>query len=262
MDRKGSRRPIAERVSYVRNALHGVDRYITPSAYLARAYVNAGFPAERFDVISYGIDPAPAATVAREDSDPVRFTTLCYLGEHKGIHLLLEAFSRLPKHLRWHLDIAGFGHLEPALRRFVARHHLGDRVRFLGRISNEEVPALLANTDVTLLGSLWPENEPVSILESFAHGVPVLSTAVGGVPEMVEHGVNGWLVPPGDVQALCDAIREAISSPEKRLLLASGALIAGTRWPEMRQTQRLVDIYKAAAGQGKRAPAAVALTKG
>jgi glycosyltransferase involved in cell wall biosynthesis len=81
---------------------------------------------------------------------------------------------------------------------------------------------VLAAADASLLTSSW-ENLPHTVLEALAVGTPVLATAVGGVPEVVEDGVNGLLVPPGDVGATADAIRRFFADAELRARLRSQA---------------------------------------
>ncbi len=112
---------------------------------------------------------------------------------------LLEAFDRVPDA---HLVLAGNGSLAEEVS---AR--AGGRVHLLGPVA--DVPDLLAAADAFALASDW-EGYPVSIMEAMAAGLPVAATAVGGVPEMVEHGVTGLLAPRGDMRALGDAIAAAL----------------------------------------------------
>jgi glycosyltransferase involved in cell wall biosynthesis len=103
-------------------------------------------------------------------------------------------------------------------------HTLGldGRVRFLGAVSRADVVRLFRAADASLLSSTW-ENLPHSVLEALAAGTPVISTAVGGVPEVVHDGENGILVPPGDPQALADAIRRFLADDALRRRLADAA---------------------------------------
>jgi glycosyltransferase involved in cell wall biosynthesis len=81
---------------------------------------------------------------------------------------------------------------------------------------------LFADSDASVLSSSW-ENFPHTVVESLAVGTPVIATRVGGVPEVVEDGVNGLLVPPGDVDALAGAIRRFAAEPELRARLRDAA---------------------------------------
>jgi glycosyltransferase involved in cell wall biosynthesis len=116
---------------------------------------------------------------------------------------LLEAFARVPDA---HLVLAGRGSLEDEVRR-----RAGERVHVLGVV--EEVSELLAAADAFAMASDW-EGNPMAVLEAMAAGLPVAATAAGGVPELVEDGVTGVLVPRGDMRALGDAIAFALAHPE------------------------------------------------
>ena len=126
------------------------------------------------------------------------------LDEQKGHDVLLEALAELSKRgLDFTLAVAGDGSLRPALEERTARLGLEKRVHFLGTV--EDLGPLLAAADTVVLPSRW-EGLPLTLLEAMARARPVIASAVGGVPEVVEHGENGWLVPAGDVTALAEAL--------------------------------------------------------
>lgn len=160
-----------------------------------------------FHVIPYGTQaPEAPSGVVR---DPSRFTVV-HIGSvepRKGQDLLLDAVSRLPAELRGRLDLQLIGRvIDPAF-------HAGIRpvlegtpgVRHLGPLPHMSTVRHLAAADLLVCPSR-DEVFPVSILEAMALGRPVLSAAVGGVPEMIRDGVDGLVVPPQDAQALADAI--------------------------------------------------------
>jgi glycosyltransferase involved in cell wall biosynthesis len=236
--------PIEARRHYFRRRLADVSRFITPSAYLAEKYIRAGFESHRFEVISNGIDPSqPTPHVA---SSTFRLTTICYLGSHKGVHVIIEALSRLPKSVDWRFNIVGTGHLESALRRLARIRGVQDRVHFWGRLPNEKISQVFAETDLYVLASTWAENEPVSILEAMTRGIPVVGTNIGGIPELVQPGINGWLVRVGSADELNSAIREAIADPAYLKRMSEGATRMGTRWPEVRQVTRISSVLEQA----------------
>lgn len=109
-----------------------------------------------------------------------------------------------------HLALVGLGPLEPELRRMVSDLGLVDRVTFLG--SRDDVFQLLPLFDVFCLSSEF-EGFPIALVEAMATGVPCVSTAVGGVPEILVHGENGLLVPARDPAALRDALETFIDNP-------------------------------------------------
>lgn len=130
------------------------------------------------------------------------------LHAQKRQDILLDAFGEVrrlrPGATLW---IVGTGPLEPRLRRLA-----GEGVEFLGR--REDIRHLLRRADIFVLSSDW-EGMPLAILEAMGEGLPVVSTAVGGVPELVEDGVTGLLVPKGDSAALARAISACINEPAR-----------------------------------------------
>ncbi len=122
----------------------------------------------------------------------------------KGHLLLIEAFDLSIKEYPWmQLWLVGDGELRPAVERAVSEKGLQEKVSFLGIRDN--VSNLLANCDLFVLPSDY-EGLPLTVLEAMAAGKPVVSTRVGGVPELVEDGLTGFLVPPRDPEALSQAI--------------------------------------------------------
>ena len=98
----------------------------------------------------------------------------------------------------------------------------GARVRFVGALPRGQVLAKLAGARAAVLSSAW-ENLPHAAVEALSVGTPVVSTAVGGVPEVVRDGENGLLVPPNDPGALAEALRRVLEDDELRAALARGA---------------------------------------
>jgi glycosyltransferase involved in cell wall biosynthesis len=113
------------------------------------------------------------------------------------------------------LLVAGEGEERAALEA-----EAGDRVRFLGALRREQVLELFAAADGVLLSSVW-ENFPHVLVEALAVGTPVIATRVGGVPEIVEDGINGLLVPASDAEALAAAVRRFFADAELRTRLAA-----------------------------------------
>jgi glycosyltransferase involved in cell wall biosynthesis len=160
-------------------------------------------------VIHNGIDPdlfhpVPPADPAREAD--LQILCVSRLLERKGIHHLIEALSRA-RDLDLRLDIAGEGNYEAHLKSLTDALGLADRVRFLGYVPNNDLPTLYSRYDLFALPSLT-ESFGIVFAEAMACGLPVLATTVGGIPEVVRNGVDGILVPPGDVDALASSLRD------------------------------------------------------
>src|SRR5262249_29242763 len=112
--------------------------------------------------------------------------------------------------------LAGDGPMRPEIEAEISRRGLQGKVTITGWISNESVRKCILEAQALVLPS-FAEGLPVVIMESLALGRPVVSTFVAGIPELVESGVNGWLVPSGSVQDLSAALREALTAPASRL---------------------------------------------
>jgi glycosyltransferase involved in cell wall biosynthesis len=119
-------------------------------------------------------------------------------------------------------------------------------VRFVGPLDRRGVLELLAAVDATVLSSAW-ENFPHVLVESLAVGTPILATAVGGVPEIVDDGVSGLLVPAGDPAALGDAIARLRDDDELRRRLRAGAAASAGRFAPSRVLSLLEDVLERAA---------------
>lgn len=142
-------------------------------------------------------------------------TLLCVgrLAPAKGHLGLLAAFARVAaEDPQAKLVLAGDGELRPAIEREIARLGIGDRVELAGWVDSARVRALLREARAFVLPS-FAEGLPVVLMEAFAAGRPVVTTPVAGIPELVEPGVNGWLVPAGDEERLVVALRELLATP-------------------------------------------------
>lgn len=129
----------------------------------------------------------------------------------KGHRVLLDALSAgLPPDV--HVVLAGEGPLEKGLAEQAARAGLGERVHFLG--NRRDIPQLLAGSDLFVLPSLW-EGLPIALLEAMASGLPVVASDVSGSRQVVLHGETGILVPPGNPDALQNAIAGLLGDPER-----------------------------------------------
>ncbi len=119
-----------------------------------------------------------------------------------------------------HLLMAGEGSLRTRARECAERCQVAARVHFLGAL--RDVPELLGASDLFALASRW-EGNPLSVMEAMAAGLPVVATAVGGVPELVDHGVTGLLVPPADAEALERALAALAADAGRRRAMGEAA---------------------------------------
>ena len=144
--------------------------------------------------------------------------TVCRLHRMKGLEYLVQAMGMLPSGLVVRLVIAGDG--PERVRLVEAAEEHGDRVSFVGEVPHDEVASLLAGADVYALPSVslagQRESVPTALLEAMASGLPVVTTSVGGIKQLVTDGVNGYVVPERDPRAMADAITKLARDPELR----------------------------------------------
>lgn len=187
-----------------------------------RAFFSNELGCRRVEVINNPVSP-PIAVSSPTDSSandlivpPMRLLYLGAVTEKKGIYDLLEvlADNRAAYSGVIELLIGGNGEVDK-LQRMIVDKHLKNIVKFQGWVDGEKKTRLLQQADVYILPSYY-EGLPVSILEAMAYGKPVISTRVGGIPEIVKDNENGILAEPGDKGALKGAIDRMIESDEMR----------------------------------------------
>jgi glycosyltransferase involved in cell wall biosynthesis len=151
----------------------------------------------------------------------VRITFLGKLGPNKGTPVLLQALAGLRDRTDWVATIGGNGAVEES-RALAQKLGIADRVLFPGWLDTQSVAKQLGQTDIFVLPSL-SEGLPMAILEAFAWGIPVVTTPVGCVPEVVRHNHNGIIVPSGDASELAQALRRLIQDPVLRRSLGDAS---------------------------------------
>jgi glycosyltransferase involved in cell wall biosynthesis len=179
----------------------------------------------------------------RFDHDAVLFTCVGRLAPQKNPFLLVRAFAAL-NDPRAHLVLVGDGTLQSSLSDYVRHQGLEGRIHLLGK--RDDVAECLAASDVFILASNW-EGNPLAVMEAMAAGLPVISTAVGGVPELVPSGLCGTLVPPEDCAALAGAMWTLLEDSEQRRTLGSAAHArAVSLFGVERMTQGYASLYQVA----------------
>jgi glycosyltransferase involved in cell wall biosynthesis len=204
----------ASRDATVRRAAH----VVCPSAYMAELAVSWGVPDDRVSVLP---NPAPrpdeAAPVALDARPALVFAGR--LTAAKDLETLLRALADVPAAT---LTIVGDGEERASLESLAAQLGVAERVRFLGARPRAEVLGLAAAADAVVLTSAW-ENFPHGLVEALAMGTPVVATRVGGVPEIVDDGVNGLLVSAGDSHAFAAAVTRLLEDDALRDRLRAAA---------------------------------------
>ena len=215
-------------------AVRSAEHVFCPSGYLREIALGWGLAPDHVSVLPNAapdVPPMPDRAELRREYGMLA-TTFAFAGRltmQKDVGLALEAVARVPD---VELVLLGDGPERGSLERRAVELGLHARVRFLGGGSREDVLRLFRASDCSLLSSSW-ENFPHTVVESLAVGTPVIATAVGGVPEVVHDGENGYLVPPGSLDALVAAMtRFALDSGERARLAAAAAPSVDAYAPE------------------------------
>jgi glycosyltransferase involved in cell wall biosynthesis len=180
-------------------------RFLLERAGLAEAHVS---------VVRNGVPACPLG-VGHQRDGPVHVLFLGRLGARKGVPELLASLgSQAMEPLSWRATLAGDGEVAQFAGQ-AARAGLGGRIDFPGWLDSAQAARLMASADMLVLPS-YHEALPMAVAEALAAGVPVLTTPVGVISEILRHGENALLVPPGDVPALTEALVRLVSDPALR----------------------------------------------
>jgi glycosyltransferase involved in cell wall biosynthesis len=186
----------------------------------------------------------PAQLPDRSHLHPVNFAFLGRIGKRKGAFDLIQAFAHLPTEYQSqsHLLLAGDGEVEQA-QALAKSLHVQDKITFLGWIDANQRNQVLQAADVFVLPS-YHEGLPMAILEAMGWQLPIISTPVGGIPELIIPQQNGLLVPPGDVQQLSESMQCLIQNKAFRLQLGLAARKAVEPFDIKDYCRNLAEIYR------------------
>ena len=222
-----------------RAILRRIDRLVVPSAYLVDVFKNFGLEAQAVpnfvDVQQFQYRPR----------QPLRPWLICTRGfeAYYSVDLVVRSFANVKKEFpSARLWLVGKGSQEKAIREYVRSEKLTG-VEFTGPIPPDQIHRFYDQADIFVNAS-WLDNMPVSILEAFASGTPVVSTAPDGIGYLVDHRRTGLLCEPGDWQALADNVIRLLRNPDMALQLASNAFEDSKRfrWEVVRE--EWLEIYK------------------
>lgn len=200
------------------------------------------------NVVHCGIEKTRFEAVAALPTGALRLVSVGRFHEQKGQMVLIDAMARLrDSQPDIHLTLVGDGELRPALEWAIAERQLGDRITLAGWLSEAGVNEVLAQSHVMVMPS-FAEGLPMVIMEAMAAARPVISTYVAGIPELVQSGKTGWLVPAGDADALSTAIVKAAESTPAELaeMGAAGRSRALMRHDVDAEAARLKQYFQAA----------------
>lgn len=252
----------SKRVVVNRALLRSDDRLIGVGESVRQALVdNEGLPEGRTETIYNGVPLENFLTVKGDDG--LRSDVRAELGiaAHEFAIVQVARLNALKDHatairtlkrlrnddVPAKLILVGDGEERPALEQFVSDQQLTESVVFLG--ARSDIPRLLAAADVFLLSSI-SEGIPLTLIEAMGAGIPIVSTGVGGIPEIIEHGVSGFLAPARDDETLATHLQTLWRNPEQRTALAENGCRRAVEQFSLGQMHRqYVDVYEQVLGQ-------------
>ncbi len=217
-----------------------VDAFVALTPFARGRFTAAGLPPERIVVKPNGLpDPGPPSEASRE--------TILFAGRlsrEKGVETLKAAAGQLGQAI----DVAGEGPLRESLDG-------APGLTLLGTLPGTEVQARMARAAALVVPSLWYEGLPMVVAEAFAAGTPVIASRIGALADLVEDGVTGLLVTPGDPAELARAMARILADPQAARRMGRAARAAYLRdWTEEATTAALLSIYRRACAARAAAP--------
>ncbi len=234
------------------NGLQGVVRFI---AYKLRGVVPVGISdtvadsiakehnikREKVPVVYNGVD-CKRYDLPKIKSDKIRFVTVGTIYNVKNYSFLVDCFAEVAKDIEnISLTIVGDGVLRGEIEEQVKKLGIADKVRITGVVS--DVENYLADADVYVASSIF-EGLPISMLEAMSAGLPIISTNVGGVPDIIKNCENGILVAPGDKNGYVQALRELTINEEKRREYSERAKLLSVKYDEKITVEGYEKLYQ------------------
>lgn len=185
---------------YAMGYYQNVDRFIAVSRFYKQKMVEAGFPEKQIDYLPNYIDVTTFDPSVRDKGYILYFGRL---SEEKGVSTFLDAAMKNKDISHF---VVGAGPLEEWLKHKADESGL-ENVRFFGFKQGDELRKLLSESTCVVIPSEWYENCPMTVLEAFAAGRPVIGSDIGGIPELIENNVDGFVFEPGNAESLSDHIK-------------------------------------------------------
>jgi len=235
-------RMLEERLERMISTLnHHVEKNICVSSDVRKTFIRFGVKPERLLVQHIGSTIAERPrSEQRALHNPLVFGNIGGVGYYKGQHILLEAVERVK---RRDFKVKVFGKMDEAyLKKIIpGREHLP--VEFMGKYEPEELPGILQQIDIMVLPSICSDTAPQTIFESFSAGIPVIGSDIGGFPDFVLDGINGYLFEPGNSGELARRMEMVLENPDVIHRFSENI----PRLKTMRENAReLLDMYEEA----------------
>lgn len=212
-------------------------RFIAVSHSVAERATETGIPTAQVTVIPNFISMITKMPDDEPRGDKLSTPIALYVGpdaQHKGRPLAVEAYSRLPPGTGTLVLVGSSTAVDV------------DGASNLGYLRGDALWEQYRRASVALVPSVWPEPCPTVALEAMAFGLPVIGSHIGGIPDLVEHGVSGLLVPPNDSARLAESMQAILTDHELRNTLSRGARARSQRFDTAAVVPQIVEVYESA----------------
>jgi glycosyltransferase involved in cell wall biosynthesis len=195
---------VQKHLNYMQEILEFIDIFLVPSHTLRNYFIQQGVSAEKLIFSKYGFNTNKITYRKRfyNKKSLINFGFMGRIIPTKGIHVLIEAFKVIDSHLSIYGKVG-------SQKRFLEQ----ENIQFKGAYDNNNISQILDEIDVLIVPSTWLENSPLVIQEAFLAGIPVITSNIGGMKELITENVNGFLFEVGNIQSLQDCIVKITNNP-------------------------------------------------
>ena len=224
---------------------HSAEAVSVITSRLHRLLLSDGVDENRVHLLPPGVDPSLFEGPFEDPFAGIRRPRVLFVGRlapQKGVSTLVEAAGLL-KDPSARILLVGDGPERPKLERDAERLGVDDRLHFVGFFAHDRLPAVFAHADLLVLPSLYEELGTV-LLEAMQAALPIVASKTGGIPDVIENGVNGMLVPPGDPEALARAIDCLLADRKLACRLSEGAQERAKDYDWEVLAERVLRVYR------------------
>ena len=195
----------------------------------------------KVELIYNGVELPESVSVIRKEEDAIKLITVGRLSKEKNTEFMIDAFSKIAsKYENLTFDILGEGELKDSLQQKINSYGLQERVRLLGFVS--DVRKELQNADIFIFSSHY-EGFGLVLVEAMSEGLPVVTSDVCALPEIVRDGVDGYLYPAGNMQDFLEKLEMLIIDAEKRNSFGANAKIQSSKFGLNMTMQKYQELY-------------------
>lgn len=198
------------RTFWVKKIFRDVDFFIAPSQFLLEKYLQNGIAREKILFIRHGFHQTHLHDIQKTASPKMRFAFVGTIRYHKGIYVLIDAFNKITGDA----ELKIYGRITPSLRDDLAKRINNPNIFIMGELKEEDKRKAFEGIDVLIVPSICYENCPLVINEAFMAKIPVITSNLGGMAELVKDGEYGFTFPVGDSEQLANKIQLFIKNPD------------------------------------------------